>query len=256
MEYERTEDAQIQAAFAERVGEILLQYERFKVALPAEQQYEATLKIALLHTMLNQCQELLKRLTIPAKAPFGLEGLVEMANRGLDDSPPLLGLTQACILERWPSQKPVSYRDLIDCIRNALSHPLPQGKEGLPRTGFITQRGDSGLVEYFVFTQSPWVGIDGELDQKYQARRENLKATENAKKSITDWTRQRKIVGVELLEQPEGKFLPMRAGRVFAPVTRVRLDVGQLRIFVLALSGYLSEPLRQRLAQPNDEVLA
>jgi len=256
MEYERTEDAQIQADFANRVGQILLQYERLKLALPDDQQFEVTLTIALLQSMLTQCWELLKRLHIPSMAPDGLEDLVTMANRGFDDPPPLLGLTEACIQERWPTTQVLKYRDLIECIRNALSHPSPQHSEGLPRTGFMTLQGDSGLIESIVFTQSPWVDFDGQLERKYQARQGKYEGIVRAKKAVNGWTAAHGTTGVELLEQAGGKLLPMRAGQLFLPIMRIKLDAAHLRVFVLALSDYLSEPLRQGVSKKASRALS
>jgi hypothetical protein len=249
MEYERTEDAQIQADFARRAGQILLQYDRCKTLLPYDQQFEATLGICLLQTILTQCQELLSRVHRPEKAPKGLEELVEMANRGLNDPPPLLGLTQACIQERWPSSNSVRYRDLIECIRNALSHPTPQKTEGYPRTGFTTQKMNSGVVESYIFTHSPWVESDGSLNYQFMAKLDKINEVERAKKKIAGWTSQRGVSGVAL-EKQSNQFLPMRNGKIFIPVMRVQLDVAQLRVFILALSDYLSEPLLKHLEQP------
>jgi hypothetical protein len=248
MEYERTEDAQIQADLAGRAGQILLQYERCNEGHPPNQQYEATLAIALLQTMLTQCQELLKKYRKPGKAPLGLEELVAMANRGFDEPPPLLGLTQACILERWASEKPAVYRDLIECIRNALSHPHPQTCEGLPRTGYTTQMGSSGSIEAFVFTQSPWVGPSGELLPKYRPSRNDKKKQEEVVADLEKWAKNANVTNLSLVDTKDG-YRPSWNGKPFVPVMRVRLDVAQLRLFVLALSDYLSEPLRQQVAQ-------
>lgn len=248
MEYERTEDAQVQADFAGRTGQILLQYERCKEGLPAHLQFEATLAIALLQSLLTQCQELLKKCRNPAKAPDGLEGLVAMANREFDELPPLLGLTQACILERWPSERAVQYRDLIECIRNALSHPLPQTSERLPRTGYTTQMGSSGLIEAFVFTQSPWVGPSGALLPQYLPAKGQKTKLDQAIAKITSWARNSGVENVFLTETKDG-HMPMRNGVPFVPVMRVRLDAAQLRFFVLALSDYLSEPLHVKAGQ-------
>jgi hypothetical protein len=248
MEYERTEDAQIQADFAGRAGQVLLQYERLKSQLPLNEQYEATLAIALLQTVLTQCQELLKKYRSPGKAPQGLQELVAMANRGFHEPPPMLGLTEDCILERWPSEKPVEYRDLIECIRHALSHPLPQNSEGLPRTGYTTHNGSSGLIEAFVFTQSPWVGPSGALKPEFRAGKgERTKLAEAASK-VNKWARGAGVANVALIETKEG-YLPARDGALFVPVMRVRLDIAQLRLLLLALSDYLSEPLRQHVGQ-------
>lgn len=248
MEYERTEDAQIQADFAGRAGQILLQYERNKEGHPPHHQFEATLAIALLQTMLTQCQEMLKKYRKPGKAPRGLEELVAMANRDIDEPPPLLGLTQACILERWESEKAVEHRDLIECIRNALSHPLPQTCKGLPRTGYTTQMGSSGSIEAFVFTQSPWVGPSGALLDQYRPSRNNEKKLEDAHTKIDKWAKNAKVTNLALVETKDG-YRPIRDGMPFVPVMRVRLDVAQLRLFVLALSDYLSEPLHHQVGQ-------
>ena len=244
MEYERTEDAQIQADLAGRAGQILLQYERFKPQLPLNEQYEATLTIGLLHTILTQCQELLKKYRSPEKAPKGLKAMVTMANRGFDEPPPLLGLAQDCILERWPSDKPVEYRDLIECIRNALSHPHLQNNEGLPRTGYTTVKGSSGLIEAFVFTQSPWVGPSGALMPQYRPGKGERKKLDDASTKVTNWARNAGVTNIAFIESKDG-YLPARNDVPFIPVMRVRLDVAQLRLFVLELSDYLSEPLRQ-----------
>jgi hypothetical protein len=254
MEYERTENGQIQADFAGRAGQILLQYDRCKEGLPAHLQFEATLAIALLQSLLTQCQELLNKYRNPAKAPEGLEGLVSMANRGFDEPPPLLGLTQACILERWPSERAVKYRDLIECIRNALSHPLPQTSEGLPRTGYTTQMGTSGLIQAFVFTQSPWVGPSGVLLPQFRPERDEKKRLD-AESHIRRWGANSLVPNLELVETKDG-YRPMQGGRPFVPVMRVRLDVAQLRSFVMALSDYLSEPHRQQVEQSAQRTLA
>jgi hypothetical protein len=248
MEYERTDDAQIQADFAGRVGQVLLQYDRLRPQLPQDQQFEATLSIALLQTLLTQCQELLTKFRSSAKAPLGLKELVAMANRGFDEPPPLLGLTEACILERWPSEKRFEYRDLIECIRHALSHPLPQNNGGLPRTGYTTQKGSSGLIQAFVFTRSPWVGPSGALLPEFRPGKDDEKNVDETNKKITKWARNAGVVNVVLAETKAG-YLPTRDGVPFIPVMRVRLDVAQLRLFVLALSDYLSEPLRQKVGQ-------
>jgi hypothetical protein len=243
MEYERTEDGQIQADFAARVGQVLLQYDHLKEKLAVEQQFEATLTICLLQSMLTQCQQLLDRLHYPDRAPYGLDELVEMANRDLGESPPLLGLSKDCIQEIWPSSKGIKYRDLIEYIRNALSHPLPQTDMGFARTGFITQRSDSGAINYFIFTASPWVDHKGNLESKWKAKSINPKNIQSLQDRLDGWVGKHGVVGVELKKQSDGWVLPTLYGQLFVPVIRIQLDVFQLRTFLLALSDYLSAPL-------------
>lgn len=196
MEYRRTDDAQIQADFAGRVGQILMQYESLKTKLPIEEQYEATLSIALLQTMLTQCQELLKNNRSVKNAPLGLEELVAMANRGFDEPPPLLGITHECILDRWPSERSLKYRDVIECIRNALSHPLPQTNERLPRTGYTSQKCNSGLLEAFVFTQSPWVGPSGLLLSHYRVGKGEKYKFDDVSFKVKNWARNLSLIHI------------------------------------------------------------
>jgi hypothetical protein len=143
---------------------------------------------------------------------------------------------------------------LIECIRNALSHPLPQTSEGLPRTGYTTQMGTSGLIEAFVFTQSPWVGPSGVLLPQFRPERDEKKRLD-AESHIRRWGANSLVPNLELVETKDG-YRPMQGGRPFVPVMRVRLDVAQLRSFVMALSDYLSEPHRQQVEQSAQRTLA
>ena len=143
MEYERTDDGQIQAAFAQRVGQLLVQYDQWRHQVPTVEQFEATLTIALLQSLLTMCNELIRK----KKEPREIRSLAWLADRRLDEEPPLLGLTVDCVMQRWPSKKGLTYRDIIECLRNALSHPLPQTSVGLPTTGFTTVQGASDLIE-------------------------------------------------------------------------------------------------------------
>jgi hypothetical protein len=65
MEYQRTDDGQIQAAFAQRVGQLLVQYDAWRSQVPSVERYESTLTIALLQSLLTTCQELLRKKRLP-----------------------------------------------------------------------------------------------------------------------------------------------------------------------------------------------
>ena len=67
---------------------------------------------------------------------------------------------------------------------------------------------------------------------------------------LEKWASDYGIGGLKLLESSRG-YLPMRDEKPFVPVMRLRLDVAQLRLLVLALSDYLSEPHRQQVRQPS-----
>ena len=240
MEYERTEDGQIQAAFAARVGQLLVQYDQWRQKVPEVEQLESTLTIALLHSLLTMCQELLlKKKGDPARA--SLDGL---ASRSLEDDPTLLGLTKHCVVGSWPSARGLTYREVIECLRNALSHPGPQTNEGLPRTGYTSVPGPSGRVEVYEFIQSPWVNRTGtDLSPRFLSKNAGVDPPTELVKAVNLWASNHQVVGVEV-EHRDGHWQPIREGNLFVPVLRLRVDVRQLRVFTAGLSDYLSEPLR------------
>ena len=99
MEYERTVDGQIRAAFARRAGQLVLQYEALCRHLPVDEQFESTLAVALLQPMLTSCQELLRR-GAGKKGPLKSYGRLEaLAKRLVRDEPTLMGLKADCVSE-------------------------------------------------------------------------------------------------------------------------------------------------------------
>jgi hypothetical protein len=256
MEYERTEDGQIQAAFAQRAGQLLVQYDHLRKQLPPEQQFEATLAIALLQSMLTMCYELMKKYRGSKNPSNTLEGLLSMGKRTLDAEPTLLGLTKECVLERWHSEKQVSYRDVIECIRHALSHPLPQQSAGFPRTGFTTEFSGSGQVVAYVFTQSPWSNSNGsDVKPFYKPQEASKDSLEKLKKTVGEWETNNHVVGLDYVVE-KGFWKVVLNGTQFIPVCRIRLDVAQLRVFTAGLSDYLSEPVRQGVAHQAQREVA
>ena len=243
MEYKLTEDAQIQASFAHRIGQIFLQYENYQTSLPIEEKFEATLVIALLHSMMAHCAELIKERK-PEKMQIGLDDLIRLANRELNNSPSLLGLTTDCIIERWPSTKAATYRDALQCIRNALSHPLPQNQNRYARTGYTSENNQQNQINAFIFTHSPWVGPKGNLNPRFKLANENNKtAVEEMKNEINKWARDNNVINIEYTSI-NGFLTPTIDGKEFIPVFRICINVHGLRLLLLGLSDYLSEPLQ------------
>lgn len=244
MEYERTEGGQIQAAFAERAGQLLVQYDHLRKHLPPDHQFESTLSIVLLQSILTMCHELLKKRR-PKNTSKSLDALLSMADRNLDAEPSLLGLSKECILERWPSGNGVTYRNVVESIRNALSHPLPQKPGTFPTTGFTTELSGSGQLEAFVFTHSPWVNSTGSgIKPEYWPSRKQKESFQILRNKCDKWESENNYFGLELIEDKICWSVFLN-GSLFIPVCRIRLDVAQLRTFTLGLSDYLSEPVRQ-----------
>jgi hypothetical protein len=254
MEYERTEDGQIQADFALRAGQLLVQYDHLRRQLPSEQHFEATLAIALLQSMLTMCHELLRN-RHPRNPSKSLEELLSMAKRTLNAEPTLLGLTKECVLERWPSERGITYRDVVECIRNALSHPLPQQPGSLPRTGFTTELSGSGQVTAYVFTQSEWVESSGSrLKSVYAPKAGKDGGLEAMKNKVESWASNNRVIGVDYVLE-NGFWKVVLNGAQFIPVFRIRLNVAQIRTFTAGISDYLSEPVRQVVAHQSQSAV-
>lgn len=235
MEYERTEDGQIQAAMALRAGRVLLQYESFCKGLPEEERFEATLAISLLQMMLTNCSELLKKKGLDKR---GMTELENLKNESILDDPSKMGLEPSCIVECWSSERGLTYREIFQGLRNALSHPGIQKTSGLPVTGFTSIESPMGGIDGYEFTQSSWVSPSGKLRSlDYVA----------LCKQMNDFASNHCVVGLSVVQSKDQRWQVVREGKPFIPVLRLRLNVKQLRTLTLTLSEVLSESLSPRM---------
>lgn len=235
MEYERTSEGQIQASMALRAGKILLQYESFCKGLPAEDQFEATLAISLLQMMLTNCSELLKKKGLDKR---GMTELENLRNASILDDPSKMGLERSCIVQCWPSERGLTYREIFQGLRNALSHPGAKKANGLPVTGFTSIESPTGTIDGYEFTQSSWVGAGGHLRNLDYA---------TLCKQMNDFASNYSVVGLDVEKNRDQRWQVVREGKPFIPVLRLRLNVKQLRTLTLTLSEVLSESLSQNL---------
>lgn len=239
MEYERTPDGQIQADFAFRIGRIAEQYERFCKSMPSEEErYEATMLLALLQALLTNCTELLRSRQRSRTNP----AFSEVAGRNLNQDPTLFGFQRSSVVQVWPSTRPLMYRELLDYLRNAMSHPCPQTEEGLPRTGYTSWQSDSGVIEGFSFTQSPWVDSSGH-DVKYRAREGDAEAEATMRKEMRRFESNHSVPDLSVRSDGKGWLRVFHLDEPFVPVLRIKLDIEQLRMLTRSLSEYLAAPL-------------
>jgi len=239
MEYERTEDGQIQAAFASRIGQILLQYEQFCVGLPESQRFEATLAVSLLQTMLTSSLEALEARRSKA--------LNAGAGRSLLDDPAQFGLNPGCILQSWSSARALTYWDVFKCLRNALSHPGTQGNSRYERTGFTSDQSGSASVTAYVFTQSPWVNSKGSaLLPRFAPKGRDADSKVNLEKLAQDWASNHAVEGLVVCHDDLGFWRVHRNDEPFLPVLQLRLGVQQLRTLTLILIDHLAETLQAK----------
>jgi len=241
MEYERTPDGQMQADFARRIGRVAEQYERFCKTVPLEERYDATLLLALLQALLTNCAELLKR-----KPERTNPALKQLASRNLDNDPTLLGFQRSSVVEQWPSTRPLTYRELLECMRHAMSHPCAQTQAGLPQTGYTSWQSDSGVIEGFTFTQSPWVNATGSaLKPLYMPEEGDSEKEPKLREEMKRFEKNYGVPDLSVRSNGEGKLQIFRLREPFVPVLQIRLDIEQLRMLTMSLSEYLSEPLER-----------
>lgn len=239
MEYERTPDGQIQADLAFRIGRIADQYGRYCKNMPREEErYEATMLLALLQMLLTNCTELLKSKQRSRTNP----AFSEVAGRNLSQDPTLFGFQRSSVVREWPSTRPLMYRELLDCLRNAMSHPCPQTEEGLPQTGYTSWQSDSGVIEGFAFTQSPWVDSSGR-DVKHKAREGDEAAGDRLRNEIHRFAKNHSVPDLTVRSDSKGWLRVFHLDEPFVPVLRIRLDIEQLRMLTRSLSEYLAAPL-------------
>ena len=158
--------------------------------MPFEDRFETTLAVALLQSMLTICQELIRRSSNRKGKPKERPGLSAMANRSIFDEPALLGLDEDCIVQSWPSDRGLTYREIIECLRNALSHPCPQSQSKYPVTGYTTVTSRSGCIETFEFVQSSWINNKGtDLADRFNPRDKTDRARIQLENYAISWAK-------------------------------------------------------------------
>lgn len=242
MEYVQTATSQIQADFARRAGQLLLQYERMCGGLPSEQRFEATLSVALLHPMLTYAMELLPSGRAKRSQSADDSELERIAKKKLRDEPALLGLDAGCVLECWPCAEGPTYATLLEGIRHALSHPCSQDRAEFPVTGYSTVPSGSGHIEVYEFVQSPWVdGAQKTLSRRFAPMGPSPKDGERLEHSVRAWSKSHGVQGLEVRRDADGRWKVFLGEDLFVPVLCVRLTTTQLRTFALTLSDLLAE---------------
>lgn len=234
MEYERTPDGQIQADFARRIGFIADQYQRLFNLESEGDHYHATLILVLLQSLLTCCTQLFDR-----KVETKNSALMQFARQELEQD-----FQCSSVIERWPSRRSLTNRELLECLRNAVCHPCPQTQEGLPRTGFTSWKSDSGHIAGFIFTHSPWVNNDGaELNPRYISRDVDERGPSRLENERRRFAERYDVADLSVRSDGAGRLRIFHLDDPFIPVLRVRLNNEELSKLTMRLCGYLSAPL-------------
>jgi hypothetical protein len=153
MEYYHQEKFKITADLALRIGRITQQYGAFR--MPPDQNYEITLNLCLLQTLLTHCKEL----------------MIKMGRRGGPD----LGLHDSISdLSRWGLGKidvetddfegPLTMARFLNHLRNAMCHPTEMNPDArIPMSGYTTIPDGSKILRKVVFCDSPDAKRDGKM---------------------------------------------------------------------------------------------
>jgi hypothetical protein len=222
MQYFRTDDGQIQADYARRLGIILKQYHE---QIIATEKYEVSLSLSILQSLLTHCIELLNNLksSDKKKNPF-YDPPIDSAVWGFDNN---------SIKHNTFFQPELTAEKIVRHIRNALSHPT-KININLPHktTGYIT-KGDTTLIETIIFVSSP--------DLNSRGNSKTYKTKEAAESTLI---RDGNFPGdVQVIQLANGQFGYQLNDEAFHRIFKIELTPHKLLTLTYSLSSYLSHPL-------------
>lgn len=224
MEYYRTEDGQIQAELARRLGIVLTQYHE---KIDSLEKYEVSLSLSILQTLLTNCVELLNKLS---------EG--QRRNNPISESPILSeiwGFDEKNIITSTFKQPNLNAAMVIRHIRNALSHPTSLDLNSNFKTTGYTTRNNSSTIKSIVFISSP------DLNNKRNPKTyKNFKDAERFKKVMGDFPDD-----VEITQIEDEKFIFTCSGKAFYRIFEIELTPSNLLTLTYSLSEFLSLPLKK-----------
>jgi HEPN pEK499 p136 len=221
MEYFRTEDGQIQADFARRLGIVLKQYHQINLL----EKYEVSLSLTILQSLLTNCTELLNGL----KSRETRENPLYKSPINSTD----WGFNEENIKFNSFYQPEITVEKIIRHIRNALSHPTKLNLN-LPKktTGFTTNK-ISNSIEKIIFVSSP--------DLNNRGNSKTFLSEELAKKNMIDAGNF--PLDVEIIPLLNGKFGYQKDGEPFHRIFEIEFSPENLLTLTYSLSSYLSHPL-------------
>jgi hypothetical protein len=197
MEYFREPHNKIQAGFALHAGKLLAQYD--SLTRRQYENYEATLLVCALQSLLTICKELIAATKKHRR---------ELWSAAVYDVPGWLGISRRFIRKDTFHPHELTYDRFIEHLRNAVSHPtVPEKRPFHPSTGYTTLLDHSGTISRFLFVDSPWVHR-GEVDSR---------ACSSDKERVTDFAKcfETKYPPVRLLveQNSQAKYVISRDGK-------------------------------------------
>lgn len=224
--YNETPDKRIRADFALRIGKLFSGYEKKLASLEVKEQFDATLTLVLLQSLLTTCSELMN------KKPYD-----DYFDQQLVQVPALWGLRSDMVVRNTFPEK-LTYKLVIDRVRNALSHPTYGDVENkYPVSGFKNINDSDGNIWGFSFVNSP--------DIKHERRVESFGESEAGRKLAERRKEIIKASGEQVLElskKENGKFAICCCGEPYVRIFQMAVPMTALKSLLLGLSNYLAQP--------------
>lgn len=222
--YTREHEDQIYADIAFRLGKVLDQYDK---ALVIGEKYEVTLCLSALQTMLTICSEYSKRMMNNTTAGGRFYG------RNINE---VDWLSDDCWTTNFEEER--TLKNFITSIRNSLAHPCSLDLESeYPATGY-SSIDVSDTIESICFVNSP------ECNQRntYKSHNTEFKANNAIEKDYYHDNKLRK--SLKVVKEKNDKYFISRDGETpFIRISKITLNVEQLRDFTVLLANFLAHPL-------------
>lgn len=226
-EYYRTDDNQIRAHFAFRVGLLARQYEGLvlNAGLKDTATYDGTLTACLLQALLVNTEELRKNMIEEGN----LKSLFDTKIKD-DDS---WGIIQCMIRKDSFRKRSFKLKHLVTHLRNALSHPTKIDlKRGDRITTGYTTIPEERLVNRFLFVDAPDIKHNGQPRSHY---REIIEPELSQLKGVT-LQREERTDGAE-------KYILIKGGAPYFRQFIIEIPLQNLKQLLFQLSLLLAQPM-------------
>lgn len=229
--YNETPDKRIRADFALRIGKLFSGYEKKLASLEVEEQFDATMTLVLLQSLLTTCSELMN------KKPYD-----DYFDQQLVQVPALWGLRSDMVVRNTFPEK-LTYKLVIDRVRNALSHPTYGDVEHkYPVSGFKNINDFDGNIWGFSFVNSPDIKHEGSVesfDESDRGRKLAVQKLAVRQKEIASASGEQVL---ELSKKENGKFVICCRGEPYVRIFQMSVPMTALKSLLLGLSNYLAQP--------------
>lgn len=225
--YLKDPNNQIQADLACRIGKIAVQYSECMEKYPKEKQYDITLHICLLQTLLTSCSELVRAMkNNDKKKSFFVEEFT--------DTSAFWGLKPEMIRKDSFIRGKLTHSDVITHLRDALSHPtILDLDSGYVSTGYTTLDPNEGEIAEFAFISSPDV-------RKNRPKYYNDESEARLQLKQTGYPFDKYIKEVN---DSGIKYQIWSKDAPYVRVFRIDIPVNHLKTLLIGLSDHLAQPI-------------